>query len=186
MNARDLSRLLIRVAGLFVIVEALVGLPGSFERVQFHEASSPMLAIIGMTLAPFALSLGAGLILFSFAGTITDRVLVTSPPDAARTSTGMQAAEEIALTVLGVYVLVNGISECVYYVAKAELIASALHADSARAYQTPQETAGLFAGAFRVVAGLLLIGCSRGLVVLRRRLLSLRDLEAGERAADER
>jgi len=181
MNARDLSRLLIRIAGLVVIVDALVGLPESFERVQFHEASAPILDIIGMTLAPFALSLCAGLILFGFAGAISDRVLVTSRLNPA--STGMQAAEEIALMVLGVYVLINGIAECIYYVAKAELIAAAVHATSARAYQTLEDFAGVFAGAFRVVAGLLLIACSRGLVALRRRLLSLRDLRAP--AADE-
>jgi hypothetical protein len=182
---RDVARLLVKLAGLIVIAWTLIGLPGSLERALVSLGKSPVdpVLLITLALAPAAVSLVGGLAMFWGSGLVVDRALLapgrrTGEPAAV---IDLRALEEIAFSVIGVIVLVDGLAECVYYWAKLDLFYRYI---AMRAYvdrPIPQtEFAGISAGVTRVLLGLALIFLSRGLVTLRRRVLALRSGDSGD------
>jgi hypothetical protein len=176
---RDLARLLVKVAALFIIVSAFSELPVSFARWLASSNRSIGMDLVGMTLAPVSISILAGLAMFLWAGPIVDRTLVSGPKAHEAGPFDLRGFEEIALTVLGLYLLAVGFSELVYDWARWSLY-DHLIAGLRTPTILPQEFAGLLAGATHVLVGTILVLCSRGVITLKRRLLALRPMSQTE------
>lgn len=177
MRQSDLARLLVKIAALVIVVSALLDLPNDVIRFLPSHGRADLLQFAGMTFAPVSITLLAGLAMFWWAGSIVDRVLVADASEAAARPFDSRPFEEIALTVLGAYVTVAGVSECVYYWSKWAFTPDLMTlVGSTSAPMPPLTIGGLLAGAARIAIGLLLVFGSRGLVALKGRILKLRPM----------
>jgi hypothetical protein len=177
MSHRDLGRLLVKIAALIIIVSALTSLPGSLARLLAQSSSHGLLELIGMTFAPASISLLAGFTMYLWAGPIVDRTLVAAPQ--VRRSGELRILEEIALTLLGLYVLVDGLGEGAYYLGRWFLYNDIVGAQSVdRLRMDSRELGGIMASVTRIVLGVLLVFLSRGVVTFRRKLLVLRPMRS--------
>jgi len=175
MTQRDLARLLVKIAAIVIFATAFTGLPDSLMQVMRLPDRPAGIRLIGMAFAPASISMLAALAMYWWAGALVDRTLIAKNPVGAPADMDLRAFEEIALTVLGVYILTGGLAEAVYYGGKYYGLRGVVELVSGRSYYLPStEFGGLLAAATRVVVGLGLIGFSRGFITLKRRLLSLR------------
>jgi hypothetical protein len=115
--------------------------------------------------------------MFWWAGPIVDRTLVPKPAAEDAGTLDLRGFEEIALTILGLYMLTAGLAEMVYYWAQRGLYYDRIK-DAVTPGISPREFGGLLAGAMRALMGLILVLGSRGLVTVKRRLLALRPMRA--------
>ena len=181
----DLARLLVKLAGLIVIVWTLIGLPSSIGLVLATldaHTRIPLSEIVTMSIVPSSLSFIAGLVMFWGAGPVVDRFLIIPVAESGGSggADGFKAIEEIALTVLGFYILVDGLGEGVYYWGEFEMFATFAGVRPADLIaMSPKDYAGIAAAISRVIFGIALIFFSRGFSTLRRRILSFRPLAKG-------
>ncbi len=175
MQQRDLARLLVKIAGLVIVVSALTDLPIAFGRVFASKYQENLFEVVAQTIAPAGLSILAGLVMYWGAGSIVDRVLLARGTSPIAPPTDFRAIEEIALAVLGIYVFSSGLAEGVYYWGKWDLFYRYAFENGYSAPPIPQtEFAGIGAAATRLVVGTALFLWSRGIVGLRRCLIALR------------
>jgi hypothetical protein len=178
MSHRDLGRLLVKIAALIIIISALTSLPGSLNRLLMQSSSRGLVELIGMTFAPVSISLLAGFAMYLWAGPIVDRALVNLPPDTPVASMELRILEEIALTLLGLYVLTEGLGEGAYYLGRWLYNGAAGAPSVARLGIGPAELGGIMASVTRIVLGVLLVFLSRGFVTFRRKLLVLQPMRS--------
>jgi len=176
MNQRDLARLLVKIAAIVIIVSAFDNQSDMLARLIGSISHKSGWAVIGLSFTPVSLSIFAGLAMFWWAGPLVDRTLVARSPDENHAAVDLRGFEEIALTILGVYVLIAGLSEGAYYWAKwwgyNDLL---VVTGGATTVPVPRdELGGLFAAATRIILGTVLILASRGLVTFKRWILTLR------------
>ncbi len=175
LNQRDLARLLVKIAALIIIVSALTSIPENIRSLLVSSKRAGGWEFVGFCFAPESISIIVGLAMFWWAGPIVDRTLVKRLPGSGDETVDLQGFEEIAVTVLGIYVLSAGLAEGIYYWAKWDIYVHwVLGEDLLGGKIPPTEFAGLAAGGTRVILGILLILCSRGFVALKLRLLALR------------
>jgi hypothetical protein len=181
MNQRDLARLLVKIAALAIIIAAFETQSEMLARLIGGTSHKSDLAILGLSFTPVSFALFAGLGLFWWAGPLVDRTLVRPSSDDKTAPFDLRGFEEIALTVLGVYVLVAGLAQGAYYWAKwwgyNDLLV--LTGGVPRVPLPPDQLAGLFAAGTRIILGTVLIFASRGLVTFKRRVLILRTIAPG-------
>jgi hypothetical protein len=170
-----LARLLVKVAALVIIAAALMELPQTILRLIEGTRRTAGLESVGLAFTPVSVSLLGGLAMFLWAGPIVDRTLVSGPAEKDAEAADLSGFEEIALTVLGVYVLTAGLAELVYYWAQWGPYYDLVIDDRAPRI-APRQFAGLLAGATRILIGVILVLFSRGFVAFKRRLLALRPL----------
>jgi hypothetical protein len=172
VSHRDLARLLVKIAGLVVIVSALSDLPTNLSRLITADASASVLAMSLMTFGPASISICAGLIMIWGAGNITDHLLYLPSTRPDNGPLAFAEIEEIAVSLLGLYLVANGLAEALYYWGKTELYYDYVvaHAYSGQKI-APAEFGGLIAGGVRVAIGLALFFGNRGLISLRRKLV---------------
>ncbi len=106
MDTRAIATIVIKVAGLVMIVVSVVNLPAYFPLTHSGYNFS-----IGETLGTAALALGPlaliGLLLWFFPGTITNRIVSGASPTASVAD--FRPLELVAFTVLGIYLVAGGI-----------------------------------------------------------------------------
>jgi hypothetical protein len=179
MSHRDLGRLLVKIAALIIIVSALTNLPTSLARLLVQNSNRGLLELIGMTFAPPSISLLAGFVMYLWAGPIVDRTLFDVSLGTSIASEEFRALEEIAVTLLGFFVLIDGLGEGAYYLGRWFLYNDIAGARSAeRLGIGPTELGGIMASVTRIVLGVLLVLLSRGVVTFRRKLLVLRPMHS--------
>jgi len=106
MDTRSVAALILKVTGLILIVLSIIQLPGYFPlsdtpyRFSLEEVS----LAIGLSLGPL---LVAGLVLWFFPGTLTNKLV--SPPSSEAPSIDLRPIEQMALTVLGVYLVTHAV-----------------------------------------------------------------------------
>jgi hypothetical protein len=180
MTQRDLARLLVKIAAMVIFATAFTALPESLMQVLRSPDRPAGLKLIGMAFAPASVSMLAGLAMYWWAGPLVDRTLIGRNPVGAPADVDLRAFEEIALTVLGVYILSSGLAEGLYYWGKWYGLKGVIELMSGRKYYLPStEFGGLLAAGTRVIVGLGLIAFSRGFITLKRRLLALRTITPG-------
>jgi hypothetical protein len=177
MDEQALARLLLRMAGLVIVIYALVGLPGNVVTVlgflsSSHGRELPSFGqaltdprFWGMSFAPSAIYLATGLSLFRWSGRLVNFVVLRHTEKHAHDAADYQAIEEIAVSVLGAYLCAEGLVEIARWAAvefTERIITFWL-----------TEGAILLSGAVYIVIGIMLLFWCRGFVALRR-FVSLR------------
>ncbi|MGO4127667.1 hypothetical protein AB4Z01_24960 [Inquilinus sp. YAF38] len=181
MPLRDIARLLVKIAGLVVIVSAVIDLPVLLARSL--PVQEPMTArdVVTMALVPPAIAALIGIVMFWGAGRIVDRLLVEPAAPGQGTGLDLRAIEEIAIAALGLYFVATAIADAFYYWGKAALYYRVV---TENGYPippiTPDDFAGFVSTAARLAIGVVLVLLSRGIVAVRRRLLSLRPITGQE------
>lgn len=176
MSLRDIARLLVKFAGLIVIVNALINFPSLWVRALEYTGKNPVsfFQISTMSVAPTLVSLGAGLLMYWGSDRVTDRFLVDKAHGIDENN--FRAIEEIALAIFGIYQLTNGIADEVYFLARYNVYHKFSGLNPNYSAITQSEFAGICIGWVRIVIGVALFSLSRGVATLRRRILSLRSL----------
>ena len=177
MTQRDLAKLLVKIAAIVIFATAFTALPESIMQVMRSPDRPAGLKLIGMALAPSSISILAGFAMYWWAGPLVDRTLLGTNPEDALVEMDLRGFEEIALTVLGVYIVTSGLAEGFYYWGKWYGLRGVIESLYGQKYYLPSaEFGGLLAAGTRIVVGLALIAFSRGFITLKRRLLTLRTM----------
>lgn len=182
MYLRDLARLLVKIAGLLILVSAVTRVPGDFVWVLGGKASLDIWAVALMVFAPAAISVGVGALLFFCVDPIIDRALFTGSQTGSAQPADLRSFEEIAFAVLGLYIFSTGLTEAVYYWGRTDLYYQAVKSLSASvpALSPPALSASDFGGfcaaALRLAIGIALMLAAHRFVALRRFLISLRPM----------
>ncbi|HVA11696.1 MAG TPA: hypothetical protein VNF99_00465, partial [Stellaceae bacterium] len=129
-----------------------------------------------VSIAPALLWIVIGIAFYHGARRIVDRSLAGQQQGAAPLLDA-RAIEEVAVAVLGLYILASGIAEGVFYWARLDLFYRYAAGMRIVTPAVPQaEFGGIAAATTRIVLGLALFFLSRGLTALRRRLLDARPM----------
>jgi hypothetical protein len=177
MPLREIARLLVKIAGLIVIVSAVIDLPVLLGRMLPMEAPMTARDVITMTLMPPAIAGLIGLVMFWGAGRIVDRLLVEPAAPGQAGGVDLRAVEEIAIAALGLYFVATGIADAFYYWGKAGLYYRYVAENGFPMPPiAPDDFGGFVSTAARLAIGLVLVLLSRGIVTARRRLLALRPI----------
>ncbi len=159
MKLHDVARLVVKVTGIIIVAGAVNRVP--FTLVDFFADFSRMSGwlLAAAAFAPWLISFGIGLALIWCADSIVTRATSDDQAMGSLTSADFRALEEIALTVLGVYIVANGLTYAAIYVSQF-----------LRAYPDRPMSIGNFLGPIVLLAvGAALIFGSRGLIALIRR-----------------
>jgi hypothetical protein len=133
------------------------------------------LELLGASFAPLSISIIAGLAMFWWAGPLVDRTLIRPPAENPPGNLDLRAFEEIAITLLGLYVLTAGLAEAVYYGVRCLVdIDMEKMRGLEKHFFPPADLGGLFAGGTRIIFGIVLILCSHGFIAFKQRILALR------------
>lgn len=121
MTRRDLTRLFVRVFGLFILVSAVVWLPLSTERfiVELSALEAGYFVYTWQTVAlrgashfgPFVTYAAVGLCCLWWSGRIVDRVSIAPDQGEVVESTDLRNIEISLVAVLGLYFLADGFAE---------------------------------------------------------------------------
>lgn len=184
MPLRDIARLLVKIAGLVIIVSAVIDLPVLLARSLPIEEPMTARDVIAMALVPPAIAVLIGIVMFWGAGRIADRLLVAPAAPGRGGSLDLRAIEEIAIAALGLYFAATAIADAFYYWGKAGLYYRYVTENNIPLPVIAADDFGGFVStAVRLAIGLILVLLSRGIVAVRRRLLSLRPI-AGQAGQD--
>lgn len=106
MDTRGIAAVLLKVTGLVLIVFSISQLPAYFPLTgrDYEFSMREVLATTALGLGPLV---AAGLILWFFPGTLTNKIVSSASPDSAPTDS--RPIELVALTILGVYLMAHGI-----------------------------------------------------------------------------
>lgn len=129
MDYQRLTSLLIKLVGLFTLVNGLIAAPTYiFNSISAGQADSPLWVVSLASVLPIGLTLLLGLGLLYFPQTISNRLVY----DGGELSSIHEAAttiKAIAISILGLYLLVHAVSDAVYHVARLFLYQRMIHAD---------------------------------------------------------
>jgi hypothetical protein len=177
MNYRSLTSLALRLAGVFILVSGVAGMPNTFVNlysVHTREALHPSMVLLAMQTL-FALSgpLIIGLVLIFFPSVVANRVIKTDVVG-SEGSVGYRELQALAFSVLGVYFISIGVFDAVYWVARLRLYYRVIE-DAAAAFPrppaiAPDEFGGLVSSALYLMGGLILLFGATGISHLVQRI----------------
>lgn len=171
MTARDFARLLIKLMGLFVIAMTLVQLTQAISYLPVYRDQASFVGALLLYLVPLLASGLIGWLLFMSDRLIADRILFADGGNAEVGSLSFEKVEEVLLSVLGIYLTAYGLiglmrtfGFVLSYKADESLVSSNVFWNTF-----------LIPSLAQIAVGLLVFLSSRGIVILRRRFLDLRD-----------
>ena len=164
MDHHALSRLLLRIAGVVVIVATLTSVPKSIVTLAVaagQDASvSPLLTAMIASLVPLLI----GIALIWLPGTVANRLVDDTPAsgDQGNTAASLQA---IALSAIGFYFVASALFDAVFWVARIKLYAAVI--ESNQAFEgvppvMPDDFAGMVATGVQALVGIVVLLCSKG------------------------
>src|SRR5690348_2623808 len=121
MFLRDIARLLIKLTGLVILIFGITSLPRSLGWLFASDVPNRIFTMLTVGIAPATLWIVVGGAMYYGAGRIADRALLRGEPESAIAAFDFRGLEEIAVSVLGLYVFSSGIAEGIYYWAKLDL-----------------------------------------------------------------
>lgn len=123
MNYRDLTNILLKIAGVVLIVFAIIWIP-AYVSYFFAQQDRSLLTFIGMSVIPFSAPLTAGFMLLLFPATISNRI-IAGCEDPAGKGVDLPGLERVAFSVIGVYLLSRVVSDMAYHITSLVLLAEA-------------------------------------------------------------
>jgi hypothetical protein len=174
MDEAALSRLLLKIAGLVIIVFAIASAPDYVVRALSARATEGSLTgYILLGVLPVLVPLALGALLFTFPADIVRRS--TGLP--ASTSPDTAAAEKLAYVILGAYLLSQAIVDGAYLLGKLRLYTIYIEGHGYASDRTspalPDDFARICGSVAEfILAWVLILGAS-GLTALRRKVVGL-------------
>lgn len=166
MDHHALSNLLLRVAGVIIVVSSVLSVPPTVIGLATNDSSSGNLtsAVLMSGLAAL-LPLLVGLVLLWFPGTVTHRIVGVRHEEASAVADG-EKLRQLAFSVLGLYFVSSALFDAVYWYARLKLYHSTVAAEFA--YMMPpvvlqDDFAGMLSTGSQLIVGLLLLFGSKGI-----------------------
>jgi hypothetical protein len=184
MDYRSFASLALRLAGVFILVCAIAGIPNTSVNLYMFGTRNELTPPLLVTLAPALFSVSGsviiGLLLIYFPSTVVNRV-VARDPAVTEGSIAYRDLQSLAFSVLGLYFICVGLFDLMYWAARGRLYYLAID-EAAAAFPrlpslAPDEFGGLVSATLQVVGGVALFFGARGLSGLVERL-------RGNRSAD--
>lgn len=164
MDHHALSRLLLRIAGVVVLVATLTAVPKSIVTLVVaagQEANaSPLITAIIASLVPLMI----GMALVWLPGTVANR-LVDSTSTGNSQVDAAASLQAVALSVIGFYFFASSLFDAVFWVARIKLYSAVMESSEAFAGAPavmPDDFAGMVATGVQALAGVLLLLGSKG------------------------
>lgn len=174
MDLKDLARIIIRGAGLVIIILAINRLPYSVVSLLGSNATwipRPLWALV--VFAPAIASIIGGLVLVGSAENIVSRAFSSERQNGSVDSNYLFALEEVAVVTLGIYIISVTVSDSAYY-----LYTMLLSSSNTRSIDPkPFDFGAVYWFATRIVCGVILLFGSHGVVILRHRLTEFRPMK---------
>ncbi|TMH37945.1 MAG: hypothetical protein E6H56_16605 [Betaproteobacteria bacterium] len=174
MDHRALAALIIRVAGLLVIVSAITYATKSFG--PFFVADTVQKVGVELLLASAFVSvvipIALGLVLVYFPGMITTRVLRIEGLESGSES-DTKALQRVAFTTIGLWLTLYAVIDAVYFYSRARLyfrFFQDMPAYSKLPPLSPDDFGGLLASGLQLIIGLWLLIGNRAIVNVLTRL----------------
>lgn len=113
MDLNGISQVLIKVAGISIIIFTLVGVPTYISYYfSLNLDNDSVGTFLLISVLPMALPILVGFLLWKFPGTIANKIV---PSDNQVNSRTTEEIEIIAFSVLGLYLLFNAVSDIAYH-----------------------------------------------------------------------
>lgn len=166
MDHRSLSNLLIRLAGVIIIISSVLAIPHTV--VSLATTGSPgdsltsAIIMAGVsTLLPALIGLG----LLWFPGTVTNRVICEAKGDTSITTDPVNL-QQLVFSALGMYFFASSLFDAVYWLSRLKLYYAAL--DVLPSFQKapfilPDDFAGMMSTATEFIVGIYLLFGSKGI-----------------------
>ena len=173
MEHKALTALILRIAGLLVIVTAITNAAKTYPS-MFHPetvqklGTGPLAVAIGVSLV---LPVVLGLILIYFPGTISTQVLKVEGAE-VKSSGDISALQRVAFAAIGLWLSVYAVVDAIYFYAKVRLydrLLQDLPASPQLPPLAPDDFGGLVSCGIQLVIGLWLLFGNRALVNLLAR-----------------
>jgi hypothetical protein len=171
MDYRSLTSLMLRLAGVFIVVSALTSAPSTIlgllnARIGSQSVSTWPLAAAGF--ATFAIPFLVGLLLINFPATIANRMVSAG----AETADSL-VLQQVAFSTLGLYFMTVAAYDAIYWWAKVWFY-SAVYAERVNVpgprHLTEDELAGIISTGAQFVAGMAIMLGGHGIANLLHRL----------------
>jgi len=170
MDYRELSKLLIKVAGMVVIVIAITSIPSHINGF-LYQGHDTFLNFIKWVLFPLSLPLIVGYLMWSFSGTITNKIIEKNIEPAINT-VALKEIEQIAVTILGLILMFYSLSDIVFNIMYV-LAENAGHSIMSTEFRVSAENWGHIAGTLvEVLFALTLLSKTNGVILLLNKLRS--------------
>lgn len=174
MEHRALAALIIRIAGLIVIVSAITYTAKSFGPFFVADTGQKLSAalVLVSVLISLVIPVVLGLLLVYFPSALTTRVLKIEGLETGSES-DTKAIERVAFAAIGLWLTLYAVIDAVYFFAKAHLFFRFF--EDMRAYAKPplisaEDFGGLVSSAVQLLMGLWLLIGNRGLANVLARL----------------
>ena len=116
MDQHELSRILIKVAGISIIIYVLVGIPAYISYYfSLRLVEESVITFFLVSILPMLIPLTAGYLMWQFPSTIANKIIKTKEDYNPRDSRIGFEIQIIAFSVLGMYLLFNSFSDIVYH-----------------------------------------------------------------------
>lgn len=168
MDYKNLTSLLIRLAGFFILVNAITNMPAYFTyALSAKDDNAPLWVIIFGAVLPIAIPTLVGLALIYFPRTISNK-LVYDTDDVKTLVDAAPQLESIAISILGVYLLFRAVSDAVYHLSRLFIYYKVISSDiSYRGIPSvlPQDFGYLIATGIEFLLAFWLILGSKGIAM---------------------
>jgi len=113
VDYRDLTNLLLKVAGAVIIIFAIINVP-TYVSYYFALQEQSFIAFLGVSVIPMLVPAAVGLFLLLFPVTITNKIIKGEKGKKTPTM-DILALERVAFSVLGLYLMFRVVSDLVYH-----------------------------------------------------------------------
>jgi hypothetical protein len=174
MDHRALAALILRIAGLLVIVSAITYATKSFGPLVVADNIPKMgiALLLASVLVSVVMPVLLGLVLVYFPGTITTRVLRIEGLEFGNDN-DFKALQRVAFATIGLWLALYALIDAVYFYSKARLFFQFLQgmpSYSKLPPLSPDDFGGLVASGLQLIVGLWLLIGNRGIVNVLTRL----------------
>ena len=115
MDHHELARILIKIAGISIIIYVLVGLPAYISYYfSLRLKDDSILMFLLISILPMIIPLVAGYLMWQYPNTIANKIIKTKTDDNLSNSKLGYEIEVVAFSVLGMYLLFNAFGDFVY------------------------------------------------------------------------
>jgi len=112
MDLRQLSLLLIKIAGLVIVAIAITAIPG-YVNYYVDRGEGTLLSFFALTVIPLAFPVIIGVLMWRFPSTITNKILIDGA-EYAKQSDMIAELERVVVTLLGLLIMYFALSDLVY------------------------------------------------------------------------